>query len=47
LAAKSFGAPEDFLTLESVDCRLKLADLYEKVEFAAAELPPPPSAAVK
>jgi Uma2 family endonuclease len=29
----SFGAPEDTLTLESVNCRLKLADLYEKVEF--------------
>jgi Uma2 family endonuclease len=43
----SFGMLEDTLTLESVNCRLKLADLYEKVEFAAAEPPPPPPAAVK
>jgi Uma2 family endonuclease len=32
----SFGELENDLTLESVGCRLKLADLYEKVEFAAA-----------
>jgi Uma2 family endonuclease len=32
----SFGELEDVLTLESVGCHLKLADLYEKVEFAAA-----------
>ncbi len=29
----SFGELGDELTLESVGCRLKLADLYEKVEF--------------
>jgi Uma2 family endonuclease len=33
---RSFSALEDVLTLESVGCRLKLADLYEKIEFAAA-----------
>lgn len=30
--------PEDIVSLESCDCRLKLADVYEKVEFLA-ELP--------
>jgi Uma2 family endonuclease len=29
----SFSELEDVLTIESVGCRLKLADLYEKVEF--------------
>ncbi|MGA7236526.1 MAG: Uma2 family endonuclease [Bryobacteraceae bacterium] len=29
----SFGELNNELTLESVSCRLKLADLYEKVEF--------------
>jgi Uma2 family endonuclease len=33
---RSFGELEDVLTLESVGCRLKLADLYEKVAFDAA-----------
>ena len=32
----SFGELDSELTLESVSCRLKLADLYEKVEFDAA-----------
>jgi Uma2 family endonuclease len=27
--------PEDVIPLESCDCRLKLADVYEKVEFLA------------
>ncbi|MGA7238661.1 MAG: hypothetical protein WBY44_23470 [Bryobacteraceae bacterium] len=27
--------PEDVVPLESCDCRLKLADVYEKVEFLA------------
>ncbi len=30
---RSFSDLEDVLTLDSVGCRLKLADLYEKVEF--------------
>lgn len=33
----SVGELDTVLTLESVDCRLKLADLYEKVEFEAVE----------
>jgi Uma2 family endonuclease len=33
----SGGAPEDVVTLESVGCKLKLADLYDKVEFDAAQ----------
>jgi Uma2 family endonuclease len=40
----SYGDLEAVMTLESVRCRLKLADLYEKVEFADV---PPPSVAVK
>lgn len=28
-----WNAPEDVVPLESCDCRLKLADVYEKVEF--------------
>lgn len=32
----SFGELQDVITLESVDCRLKLADLYEKVEIEGA-----------
>jgi Uma2 family endonuclease len=32
----SFGELDNELTLESVGCRLKLVDLYEKVEFDAA-----------
>ncbi len=31
----SAGTLEDSLELQSVDCRLNLADLYEKVEFTA------------
>ncbi len=27
--------PDDVVPLESCDCRLKLADVYEKVEFLA------------
>jgi Uma2 family endonuclease len=30
-----WSAPEDVVPLESCDCRLKLADIYEKVEFVA------------
>jgi Uma2 family endonuclease len=33
---RSFNEIEDMLTPESVGCSLKLADLYEKVEFATA-----------
>lgn len=40
----SFGELEDVLALDSINCHLKLADLYEKVEF---EFVPPHSAAVK
>jgi hypothetical protein len=32
----SAGKLDDVLTIESVGCSLKLADLYEKVEFEAA-----------
>ena len=39
LNAKS--SPEDSIELKSVDCRLRLADLYEKVAFS----PPQPPAA--
>jgi Uma2 family endonuclease len=39
LTAKS--SLEDLIELQSIDCRLLLADLYEKVEF-----PPPPSPAL-
>jgi Uma2 family endonuclease len=32
-ALSEWSAPEDVVPLESCDCRLKLADVYEKVEF--------------
>jgi len=35
---RSFNEINDLVTLESVNCRLKLADLYEKVEFTSASL---------
>jgi Uma2 family endonuclease len=31
----SANGPEDAIKLQSIDCRLNLADLYEKVEFAS------------
>ncbi len=29
----SFGGLEDIIVIESLGCSLKLADIYEKVEF--------------
>jgi hypothetical protein len=31
------GGLEDVVTFESVGCKVKLADLYEKVEFDGAQ----------
>jgi hypothetical protein len=34
-ALSEWSVPEDVVPLESCDCRLKLADIYEEVEFLA------------
>lgn len=33
---RSFGTPEDTIAIASIDCTLKLADVYEKTGFSAA-----------
>ncbi len=34
----SASKPEDTIELTSCDCRLKMADLYEKIEFSQVTL---------
>jgi Uma2 family endonuclease len=33
---RSFSAPEDVIRIASIDCALKLADIYEKADFSGA-----------
>ena len=33
------GNPDDVLALNSIDCRIPLSDIYERVEFEAAGQP--------